>query len=301
VSGAVLDWLDGALAERLEPGGRAWLADASEEVRAGCGDARFAALISMASRHARRRPSQLSPVELEQAASLVEGWNPERWSLLDLVRARLVLSRPDLEQESAPQAICAALKFADVGELCALYRSFAFLPRPADYAWQAGEGCRSNMNEVFEAIACDNPFPAAHFDEVAWRALAVKAIFIGAPLWRVWGLDGRLGEELAHVALDLADERRSAGRDVQPELWACLGAFGGERGLASLETEFRQGPSVGRRAAALGLARAGATERLRALMAEETAPEVLATCERALAGHHDQSEFRPLNPHEPSS
>lgn len=294
----VLEWLQAALVERVDARALAWYAEARAEVAAGCDDLRFANLISMASRRARRRPADLGPAEVERAGELLEGWNPERWSLLDLLRVGLVLSRADLEQESAPRAICAAIRFGDVGELVALYRSLCFLPRPADYVWQAGEGCRSNMNEVFEGIACDNPFPAANFDEVAWRALVVKAIFIGAPLWRVYGLDGRLSAELAHVALDLADERRSAGRPVQPELWACLGAHGGERARASLERELGGGPAPGRRGAALGLARAGLLDELRSWREGEHDPAVLRTLERALAGHRTQAEFRALDPRE---
>lgn len=293
---AVLDWLRAALSERVDERALGWYGEACAEVAGGCDDLRFAGLISIASRHARRRAALLGPAELERAAELVEGWNPERWSLLDLLRVGLVLSRPDLEQESAPRAICGAIQFGDVGELCALYRAFAFLPRPADYVWQAGEGCRSNMNDVFEAIACDNPFPAAHFDEVAWRALVVKAIFIGAPLWRVHGLDGRLSEELALVALDLADERRSAGRPVQPELWACLGTHGGERARASMRLELQSGSPVGRRGALLALGRAGLAHELRAQLAGEADAEVLETLERVLASHTSQVEFRPLHP-----
>jgi hypothetical protein len=292
------EWLRAALVARLEPSALAWFEGAAAEVAAGVEDGRFAALISMASRHARRRPARLTTEELAAAAALVPDWNPERWSVLDLLRVALVLAREDLEEESGPRAVLAAVRTGDLGELCALYRSFCLLPRPADYLWQAGEGCRSNMNEVFEAIACDNPYPAAHFDETAWRALVIKALFIGAPLWRVRGLDARLSEDLAHVALDLCDERRSAGRPIPPELWLCLGKVSGERGLSALEVELASGPPEGRRGAALGLARAGASDRLASWRERESDPEVLATLERALEGHHTQVEFAPLQPYQ---
>lgn len=288
-------WLAGALEGRLDAPAMEWLAGAAREIGAGCSDSRFAALISMASRHARRRPASITAEEVRDAQTILAGWNPERWSLLDLLRVSLILGRPDLEEDSAAPAICGMAKFADVGELCALYRSMSFLPRPADYVWQAGEGCRSNMNEVFEAIACDNPFAVKHFDDVGWRALVVKAVFIDAPLWRVHGIDERHGTELAQVALDLADERRSAGRPVQPQLWMCLGTFGGERALESLELEMASEHEIGRRGAALGLARAGRLEKLANLRERETSPSVLATIDRALEGEHSQFEFHPLH------
>ena len=297
MNAALQSWLREQLTDCVDAKALAWYDKSCAEVAAGASDTRFATLISMASRNARRREAQLSSQAVEQAGALLAGWNPERWSLLDLLRVGLVLSRPDLDEDTGPAAIIGACKFADVGELCALYRSMSFLPRAADYVWQAGEGCRSNMNEVFEAIACDNPFPAAHFDEVAWRALVVKAVFIGAPLWRVHGLDGRLSEELAHVALDLADERRSAGRVLQPELWLCIGSHGGERALESILTETHAAEPESRRAAALALARAGYTDRLAAVRADESDASVLQTIDGALAGRSDQSQFRHLQPY----
>jgi hypothetical protein len=123
-----------------------------------------------------------------------------------------------------------------------------------------------------------------------------KCIFTGAPLWRVWGLDRRLSSELARMALDLADERRSAGRPVQHELWLCLGAEGGPRAVASLERELAGDHLPGRRAASLALARAGELDRLRSLVALETEPAVQDTMNRALAGQFDQMAFRALDP-----
>ena len=289
-------WLQSVLEERVDQRALDWYAQSCEEISKGCDDARFANLISMASRYARRRAAVPSAAQVESAIALLEGWNPERWSLLDVMRVGLIVSRSDLEQDSAVLAICGLAKFADVGELCGLYRSMCFLPRAADYSWQAGEGCRSNMNEVFEAIACDNPFPFTNFEDVAWRALAVKAIFVGAPLWRVWGIDQRGSEDLAHVALDLADERRSARRAVQPELWLCLGTHGGQRAIESLTLEMSAADEAGRRAAALGLCRAGQQDLLARLRESERSEIVQETIERALEGHFSQIEFRPLHP-----
>jgi len=289
-------WMRAALEERLEAPALAWYEEACAEIGGGCADERFSRLFSMASRHARGRPVELTAAEHESAARLVSGWNPERWTRLDLLRVGLILSRPDLERETTAPALCGMAKFADMGELCALYRSFCLLPRPDDYAWQAGEGCRTNMNAVFEAMACDNPYPVRHFDDVAWRALVVKSIFIGAPLWRVEGLDARLSEELAHVALDLADERRSAGRPVPPELWLALGTFGGQRAIDSLLLETSAEVEAGRAGAALGLARAGRGDLLTDVREREQSPLVLATIDRALEGQVSQLEFRALHP-----
>ncbi|MCZ6596912.1 MAG: EboA domain-containing protein, partial [Planctomycetota bacterium] len=234
--------------------------------------------------------------EAAAASAALEGWNPERWSTLEAMRVALLLVLPELDGLAGEQALEEAFRYADDGELCALYRSLALWPNPERFSWRAAEGCRTNIVPVFEAVALDTPYPVKCFDDVAWRQAAIKAIFIDAPLWRMWGLDTRLSPELARMALDLADERRSAHRCVQHELWLCLGPHGGERGLESLEQELGSSNTLGRRAAAYGLARAGAGERLRALLSEESDAEVAEAMRDALAGNTSQEAFRALDP-----
>lgn len=286
-------FLRALLEARLEPKAVKWFRESLNEVARGAPDARFAALISMASRHARGQMLSPTDKELRSAQQLVEGWNPERWTLLDATRVALVLSRPDLAKESGVIAIEDVFRYADEGELCALYRGLALLPDPERFVARAREGCRTNMRSVFEAVALDTPYPVRYFDDDAWRQTVIKCVFVGAPLWRMWGLDDRLSDELARMALDLVDERRSAGRPVQPELWLCLGDHGGRRGMAAIDAEVQPDNShlAGRRAALLALARAGATKRLKAV--ESTVDPALAeTLESALAGRTAQSEFR---------
>ena len=291
------NWMRAQLAEQagLDAGAVEWYDKATQEIAAGVSDTRFSGLISLASRKLKQRPATFSDEALRSANDLLTGWNPFDWSVLELARVGLILAREDLSEASSTMALLSTLEFADMGETVAVYRAMAFLPRPDDYVWQAAEGCRSNMSGVFRAIACDNPFPAQHFDDVAWRSLAIKALFSGAPLWRVHGLDARLGEELATVALDLADERRAASRSVQAELWLCLGTFGGDRALDSMTHEVETAAPNERCAAALGLARAGQEALLRDYRTKESDPAVLAVMDRALAGEHSQVEFQTLH------
>lgn len=279
------------LARRLSEPGQAWLATALQEIGGGASAQRLASLISMASRHAPRGDLDPTAAEREEAARLLLGWDPERWSTLEALRVRLLLAHPNQEGDGFSADLEECFRFADGGELTALYRSLAHFPRGERFVWRAGEGCRTNMRTVFEATACDTPYPATNFDDTSWRQLVIKAVFIEAPLWRVHGLDGRLSEELARMALDLADERRSAGRMVQPELWLCLGRHGGPRGREALENEIQSEEPLSRRAAALALARAGEEERLRKSCSAESDPNVRDTIESAIAGRCDQSAF----------
>ena len=61
----------------------------------------------------------------------------------------------------------------------------------------ASEAVRSNVVSVLEALACDNPFPAAHMPELAFNQMVMKAIFNGLPLARVRGLAERNGRGAA--------------------------------------------------------------------------------------------------------
>jgi hypothetical protein len=76
---------------------------------------------------------------------------------------------------------------------------------------------------VFEAIACENPYPAAHFPELNFNQMVLKALFTGVALERVIGLDGRVTPELARMANDYASERRAAGRSVPADIWRVTG------------------------------------------------------------------------------
>jgi len=293
---AQLEWIERALERRLDEAGRSWYAEAKAEVAAGVSDLRFAGLLSVASRSC--RAGDLAPSDEDRLAAyqLMKGWEPERWKSLEAARVGLILSRPDLEEEGVVTALETCFQHADEGELCALYRSLAFLPEGDRFAWRAGEGCRTNMLTVFEANACDTPFPALHLDDIAWRQLVIKAIFVGAPLWRVHGLDRRIDAELARMALDLVDERTSAHREVQPELWLCLGEHGGERGRLAMEAELSRSTStaLGRAGACLGLARSGRGDIVRTYAENETDPLVSDTIQLALDDRFDQSIWRRL-------
>lgn len=246
------------LGARLSDQANAFRWSAMNEIRHGVSRQRLAQLLALASRHARAGvPLALTTDELAPLAAAIPGWHPAQWSLLETLRIALLLESPDIDSDVFAATFEHCFQFADHGESCALYRALPLLPRGERFVWRAREGCRTNMRPLFEAVALDSPYPARHFDDVAWRQLVIKAVFIAAPLWRVDGLDRRLSPELARMTLDFADERRSAGRAVPPQTWLCLGPYAGERGLRALHKELAEGDERGKQAALLALARAG--------------------------------------------
>jgi len=106
----------------------------------------------------------------------------------------------------------------DNEERRAILRALPRLRDPARFLPLAIEACRTSVVPVFEAVACDNPFPATHFPDASFNQMVLKAVFVGVPLQRVVGLQTRLSPELARMARDYAAERRAAGRTVPDDL-----------------------------------------------------------------------------------
>ena len=150
---------------------------------------------------------------------------------------------------------------------------------------------------VFEANGCDSTYPAQHFDEVAWRQLCMKTLFVESPLWRVVGVDERADSELARMALDLVDERRSASRNVYPELWMCMGTEPTERALSAIEQELSGADELSRKGAILALGRLGQEERLSEI--EQDGGSLFGPVANwARLGRHGREAFAAISPPE---
>lgn len=134
------------------------------------------------------------------------------WSADEVARAVIVLrGYPSV----TPDEVWA---HADNRERQALLKVLPMLPSPEWFTTLAVEACRSNVLTVFEAIACENPYPSLFFDELAWNQMVLKAAFNGVQLIRIAGLEERCNPELARMAEDFAAERRAAGRPVPDDL-----------------------------------------------------------------------------------
>ena len=106
----------------------------------------------------------------EQRAALVAAGIrvPEVLSGADLSRAVLLLSALASTPASEHVSIATeAFRKGDNAERIALLRALPLLPEPERFVPLAIEACRTNVLEVFAAIACDNPFPAAAFPSSA--------------------------------------------------------------------------------------------------------------------------------------
>ena len=111
----------------------------------------------------------------------------------------------------------------DYKEQAAVLASLSFLPGPERYLDLAIDACRTNVLDVFEGIACDNAYPAAHYPEANFNQMVLKAIFMEVSVGRVAGLAQRATAELSRMATDFGDERRAAGRSVPDDVALIVG------------------------------------------------------------------------------
>lgn len=142
---------------------------------------------------------------------------PEIWPLADAARIALMLRHPGPPGEEAA-VVRRLFLTGDTAERRAVLRALQILPAPESHLDLAVDACRTNVQEVFEAIACDNAYPAAVFPDPSFNQMVLKAVFIGSPLGRVVGLEQRRNPEMERMARDYASERRAAGRPVPEDL-----------------------------------------------------------------------------------
>jgi hypothetical protein len=109
-------------------------------------------------------------------------------------------------------------RHGDNGERRAVLCSLSLLQEPERYIELAAQACRSSVQTVFDALACENPFPAATLPEIYFNQMVLKCLFTEVPLARVQGLAARITPELARMAEGYASERRAAGRSVPVDI-----------------------------------------------------------------------------------
>ena len=245
--------LDAWLAARLTEEARSWLGRQIARAVEGVSPSLFTAF-SSAARRLGRSPLNLDPEERVAADRARPGWQPGTWSAEQAARARLVLALPPAPAEVFLRTLGQLFEDADLGESVALYQALPLLPHPERLVARAAEGVRSNMAPVFEAVALGNPYPAEWLAEDAFNQLVLKCLFVGSPLYRVYGLDRRAGPALAQMLVDYARERWAASRAVSPELWRCVAPGVPEAGAGDLRAALSQALSTGSAAERQGAA-----------------------------------------------
>jgi hypothetical protein len=144
----------------------------------------------------------------------------DRWTAADAARAALLLTIAERNPDTNAFVDGALACFArgDSAEQLSWLKSTAILPLPDRFLLTIIDACRTSILPLFEAVACENPYPSRHFPDRNLNQLVLKALFNGVALSRIAGLPGRLNPELTRMAGDYADERRAAGRAVPSDI-----------------------------------------------------------------------------------
>ncbi|MFT5885562.1 MAG: hypothetical protein ACI9IP_002022 [Arcticibacterium sp.] len=157
-----------------------------------------------------------------QLKSINSAFSIDSWTLVEFCRLAFLLF---LETENRKDKIIKLLSSADRKEQVLLYKSFQFLANAAEFQLSVIDGIRTNMIDVFDAIALEDVYPFKYFGEDSWNHMVLKAIFMERPLYKILGLDERSNSKLAGILQDFAHERWAAGRAVTPELWRLMSGF----------------------------------------------------------------------------
>jgi len=269
---ARMQLLRGWLSRRLAPDALAWVDEQTARITATPAGLPLARALGLAPRRVGRGPLQLDEGEMAETQAVRPGLDPSDWTLDQVARILFALASTAAGEEQFAARLDTLLRSGEIGEQIALYRGLPLYPAPQRLLPLAGEGIRSAMQPVYEAVAHRSPYPAENFSEPMWNQMVVKALFIGSTLAPIQGLDDRRNADLARMLVDYAHERWAASRDVKPELWRCVGPFAtSEDDFADLLRVFASDNDAERHAAALALSECPTPD---ALVLLESTPEL---------------------------
>ena len=182
----------------------------------------FFLAFGMVNRKVERCPVKISTSLLDRLKEKDAAFDIENWTLDQFCRLALLIN---LQPEDNKEKIETLLASADMREQVIIYKSLSYLPNPKDFVLNAVDGIRTNMIDVFDAIALNNAYPSNYFNESAWNQMVLKAIFMERPIYKIYGLESRKNQNLATILHDFVHERWAAGRSVTPELWRMTSGF----------------------------------------------------------------------------
>lgn len=170
--------------------------------------------------HAGRGALVLTDAALSELRAAAPGVGFERWTQDDAARALILIARHHHGRPGRPFVDDAGACFeeGDAREQQSWLRALALWPEAELFLPYAIDASRSTEVPVFEALACENPFPARHFPDRNFNQLVLKALANSMELSRVVGLASRLNPELSRMASDYAAERAEAGRTVPADI-----------------------------------------------------------------------------------
>lgn len=179
------------------------------------------------------------------------GLDISSWTVDRLARVWLLSQLDHTDEKKYFQTIEQLFLTAEVNELVALYAALSVLHHPELWVKRCAEGIRSSIGAALNAVACNNPYPAAFLDDPAWNQMILKVIFTDNPLEEIIGVEERANADLAKTLSDYAHERWAAHRFLNPLVWRCVGRFINDDIFPDIEYLAASDQEYNRKAAAL--------------------------------------------------
>jgi hypothetical protein len=182
----------------------------------------FFIAFGLVNRKLKSEPISIQSELYQKLKSINPAFSADSWTLIEFCRLAFLLQ---LDPKSNKEKIIKLLASADMKEQVVIYKAFQYLENAEEFLLNVIDGIRTNMIDVFDAIALENTFPITYFSEDAWNHMVLKAIFMERPIYRIYGIDERRNTKLAGILHDFVQERWAAGRTVTPELWRMMVGF----------------------------------------------------------------------------
>jgi hypothetical protein len=269
--------LHALLAETLEPDALAWLSGCMAEIAA------TSHKLGPLGVHHAAALTRLDSLPLGPPAESINtgcGFlDAAHWTRADAGRACLVAAAVGPEGPADMQTLLPLFREGRHDERISLMRMLCTLPDGEALLPLAHEASRVDDLQVYEALALDNPYPAAWYDEHAFNRMVVECLRDGLPLERVIGLMRRANPELTELCLDYREERTQAGRRVPADIWLALVPHAGPKAmdlaLAELDCEDAERRWYATRALVAHTADFKVLDSLRARRKHESDPRIL--------------------------
>jgi hypothetical protein len=225
---AAIDLLRRWLARTLRVEAAQWLDAEIDRQRDGLDERRLGMALGLVGRRVGRAELSLSAADLASAQALRSRWRPDTWGTDEAARVALMLATWIGDEGIFAARVDRLCVTGELTEHIACLKGFAVFPAPERLLGRAREAVRSSVQPVLEAIACQNPYPADHFDEAAYNQMVVKCVFSGVPIGTIIGLDERRNDDLLRMVRDLVSERHAAGRVVPEWVHHWIASMGSE-------------------------------------------------------------------------
>lgn len=207
---------------RVSENGWMWFGQALQATAAPANANKLLGYYSATSRKLGKQALFLNEPEKESLHSFESDLSLDHWGVDEAARAVLLLSLSHLPPDQYIDLILQSYEYGDSREQQSWLRALSLLPHPERLRDTAIDACRTNIIPVFEAIACENPYPHLYFPELNFNQMVLKSLFNDIAVARIVGLELRFNLELSRMADDYVSEREAAGREVPTDIWLVL-------------------------------------------------------------------------------